>query len=67
MIGLRVFLQRINSLMMIITLCLMVYNVGQYEVREALEEQHKTLKNQVGKATAPSHFLVVISADGRCL
>ncbi len=43
--------ERINSLMMIMTLCLMVYNVGQYEIREALEAQGETVKNQVGKAT----------------
>ncbi len=43
--------ERINSLMMIMTLCLMVYNIGQYEVREALKEQGETVKSQVGKAT----------------
>lgn len=43
--------ERINSLMMIMTLCLMVYNVGQYEIRETLKEQGETVKNQVGKAT----------------
>lgn len=43
--------ERINSLMMIMTLCLMVYNIGQYEVREALKEQGETVKNQSNKAT----------------
>ena len=43
--------ERINSLMMIMTLCLMVYNVGQHDVRETLKEQGETVKNQVGKST----------------
>lgn len=42
--------ERINSLMMIMTLCLMVYNVGQSDLRENLNERDETLKNQVGKS-----------------
>lgn len=41
--------ERIEALMMIMTLCLMVYNLGQNHVREQLEQQHKTLPNQKGK------------------
>jgi len=37
--------------MMIMTLCLMVYNVGQYAVREEQEKQQETVLNQVGKLT----------------
>ncbi len=33
------------------TLCLMVYNVGQYDIRETLKNQGETVKNQVNKAT----------------
>jgi transposase len=43
---------RINALMMIMTLCLMVYNVGEYEIRETLKSEKETVLNQVGKATS---------------
>jgi transposase len=41
--------ERIEALMVIMTLCLMVYNVGEYRLREQLKQQHKTLPNQLGK------------------
>jgi len=41
--------KRIEALMMIMTLCLMVYNVGQYRVRESLKTEGTTLPNQLGK------------------
>lgn len=40
---------RISALMMIMTLCLMVYNVAQYHLRKCLDEQEEVLPNQVGK------------------
>jgi transposase len=43
--------ERINALMMIMALCLMVYNAGQYQLRKSLEEQQETVLNQVGKPT----------------
>jgi len=43
--------ERINALMMIMTLCLMVYNAGEYEIRETLKSKNETVLNQVGKAT----------------
>ena len=43
---------RINALMMIMTLCLMVYNAGEYEIRETLKSEKETVLNQVGKATS---------------
>lgn len=42
-------LKRIEALMVIMTLCLMVYNVGQHSLRQQLEENNETLPNQVGK------------------
>lgn len=42
---------RIGALMMVMTLCLMVYNVGQFRLRESLKENEETLPNQVGKPT----------------
>ncbi len=41
--------RRIEALMMIMTLCLMIYNVGQYKLREQLKIQNSTLPNQLGK------------------
>lgn len=35
--------------MMIMTLTLLVYNVGQYWLREKLKREKKTLPNQLGK------------------
>jgi len=41
--------RRVEALMMIMTLCLMVYNIGQYKLRQKLEESQDTLPNQLGK------------------
>jgi transposase len=40
---------RIEALMMIMTLCLMVYNVGQHKLRTILEKNQETVPNQVKK------------------
>jgi transposase len=42
---------RINALMMIMTLCLMVYNVAQHQLRNALETQNLTVPTQTHKQT----------------
>ena len=41
--------KRIEALMMVMTLCLLVYNVAQYRLRKELEEKNKTLPNQLNK------------------
>ena len=41
--------KRIEALMMIMTLCLMIYNIGQYRLRCALKERNETLPNQLNK------------------
>jgi transposase len=41
--------RRIEALMMVMALCLMVYNVGQYQLRKKLIESKETLPNQLGK------------------
>lgn len=41
--------KRIEVLMMVMTLCLLVYNVGQYKLRKNLKENNITLPNQLGK------------------
>ncbi len=41
--------KRIAALMMIMTLCLLVYNVGQYLLRKKLKDENETLPNQLGK------------------
>jgi transposase len=51
----RVFLKstkRIMALAMIMTLALMVYSLGQLQLRQALESANSTLPNQKGKPTA---------------
>jgi transposase len=40
---------RVEALMMVMTLCLLVYNVAQYKLRSALAQQDMTLPNQLGK------------------
>lgn len=42
---------RIEALMMVMTLCLLIYNLTQYRLREALERTGETLPNQKGKPT----------------
>lgn len=44
--------RRIAALMMVMTLCLMVYNLTQFQVRAVLQEQAETLPDQLGKPTA---------------
>lgn len=41
--------KRIEALMMVMTLCLLVYNIAQYKLRSILEEKNETLPNQLGK------------------
>ena len=41
--------KRIEALMMVMTLCLMVYNIAQYKLRQALEIKNETLPNQLNK------------------
>lgn len=47
---------RIEALMMVMTLCLLVYNYGQYQLRKALEEKKETLPNQLNKPVANPTF-----------
>lgn len=41
--------RRIEALMMVMTLCLLVYNFAQYRVRKNLKDNNETLPNQLGK------------------
>lgn len=43
--------ERIDALMMIMTLCLMVYGVSEYELRQSLAKSDETVPNQLGKPT----------------
>jgi transposase len=43
--------ERIMALLMIMTLCLMVYAALEYRIRQGLQHQGKTVLNQVGKPT----------------
>jgi transposase len=40
---------RVSALMMVMTLCLMVYNVAEYRLRKSLKAEKETLPNQKGK------------------
>lgn len=44
--------ERIEAIMVIMTLCLMVYNFGQYKLRTALQKNKETIPNQVKKQTS---------------
>lgn len=43
--------ERIDALMMIMTLCLMVYGVSQYELHQSLAKANETVPNQLRKPT----------------
>jgi transposase len=43
---------RIAALMAVMTLCLMVYNVAQFELRQQLKTREETLPNQLNKPTS---------------
>lgn len=43
--------ERIMALAMVMGLCLLVYNLGQRQLRQALQQTDQTLPNQLGKAT----------------
>lgn len=50
----RIFLQnpqRIDALMMVMTLSLLVYNLGQYQFRQTLKDKQETVPTQLGKET----------------
>ncbi len=47
--------RRIEALMMVMTLCLMVYKVGQYQLRKKLEEEKETLPNQLDQEVKTPH------------
>ncbi|AHJ26461.1 Transposase [Nodularia spumigena CCY9414] len=44
--------ERIESLAMIMGLCLLVYTLAQRQIRAALRENQSTIRNQLGKPTA---------------
>jgi transposase len=41
--------KRIEALMMVMTLCLLVYNIAQYKLRQSLITKGETIPNQLGK------------------
>lgn len=43
--------ERIQALMMVMTLCLMIYNLAQHFLRQALVDQNETLPDQLKKPT----------------
>jgi len=43
--------ERIDALMMVMTLCLMVYGVSEYELQQSLQEKNETIPSQTKKLT----------------
>ena len=43
--------ERIMALAMVMGLCLLVYNLGQRQLRQVLQQSNQTLPNQLGKGT----------------
>ena len=43
--------ERVETMMMLMALCLLVYNLGQRQLRIALKTQKATVKNQLKKPT----------------
>ena len=43
---------RIDALMMVMTLCLMVYGVSEYELQQSLQEKNETILSQTKKPTS---------------
>ncbi|MEQ8539261.1 MAG: IS1634 family transposase, partial [Coleofasciculus sp. D1-CHI-01] len=43
--------QRVETMLLVMTLCLLVYNLGQREIRKNLQRAKVGIKNQVGKLT----------------
>lgn len=41
--------RRIEALMMVMTLCLLVYNLAQYRLRQTLKDEEQTLPNQLNQ------------------
>lgn len=44
--------ERIDALMMVMTLCLMVYGVSEYELHQSLQEKNETIPSQTKKSTS---------------
>lgn len=44
--------ERIDALMMVMTLCLMVYGVSEYELHQSLQEKNETILSQTKKPTS---------------
>ena len=43
--------ERVETILFIMSLCLLVYNLGQRELRKTLKRTNSTVKNQLGKLT----------------
>ena len=43
--------ERVETMMMLMALCLLVYNLGQRQLRRSLKAQKATIKNQLNKST----------------
>jgi hypothetical protein len=57
--------RRIEALMRVMTLCLLVYNLEQYRLRETLKAYHETLPNQLKKPVQNPTLRWVFQLYGR--
>ena len=56
--------ERIDALMMVMTLCLMVYGVSEYELHQSLQEKEETIPSQTKKPTNNHIQTMVVNLDG---
>jgi hypothetical protein len=57
--------RRIEALMMVMTLCLLVYNVAQYRLRVKLRTKGETLPNQLNKEVQNPNLRWISRSSGR--
>ncbi len=57
--------ERVETILFLISLCLMVYHLDQRELRQSLNRSHTAVKNQVGKLTDHPTSLMDISMFSR--
>ncbi len=61
-------LQRVSALTMVMTLCLMVYNILEYRIRSSLAAQKETLPNQKGvEISNPTSRWIFQLMEGICI
>jgi transposase len=55
--------ERVETMMILMPLCLLVYNLGQRQLRRSLKTEKSTVKNQVNKLTESPSFLCIFQSQ----